>query len=212
MKIYAISGLGADKRVFQYLTLDYTIITIDWIEPLKNEPIHEYAKRLSAIINTNEPYILMGVSFGELIAVELSKILNPKLTILISSAETKDELKTSYRLFGKTKIGNILPKGLFNPPKRLAKYVFGAKNHTLLNQILDDTDLYFAKWATNQLTKWNNTTRVKNCFKISGENDKLIRPSKTTNTTIVKDGEHFMLVDKANEVSETINKLVLHTI
>ena len=39
MKLYAISGLGADKRVFQYLDLDYELIHIDWIPPLKGERI-----------------------------------------------------------------------------------------------------------------------------------------------------------------------------
>lgn len=39
MKIYGISGLGADKRVFQFLTLNYEFISIDWITPNKNETI-----------------------------------------------------------------------------------------------------------------------------------------------------------------------------
>ena len=50
MKIYAISGLGADKRVFQFLKLEHEFIPIDWIDPLKNESIAEYAKRFSSII------------------------------------------------------------------------------------------------------------------------------------------------------------------
>ncbi|MGB0839278.1 MAG: hypothetical protein ACPGXL_04005 [Chitinophagales bacterium] len=33
MKLYGISGLGADQRVFQYLNLDCELIPLDWIEP-----------------------------------------------------------------------------------------------------------------------------------------------------------------------------------
>ena len=39
MKIYGISGLGADKRVFKYLKLDFDFIPIDWIDPLKDKLI-----------------------------------------------------------------------------------------------------------------------------------------------------------------------------
>ena len=47
MKLYAISGLGADQRVFKYLTLDCEIIPLEWIDPQKNEPLENYAIRLS---------------------------------------------------------------------------------------------------------------------------------------------------------------------
>ena len=87
MKVYGISGLGADKRVFEKLTLDLELIPIDWITPYKNERIEDYAKRLSKKIDKKEEFIIIGVSFGGLIATEISKILKSKLTILISSAE-----------------------------------------------------------------------------------------------------------------------------
>lgn len=115
MKIYGISGLGADERVFKFLNLKFEFVPISWIEPLKNETIENYSKRLSKIIDSKKDFCLIGVSFGGLIAVEISKILNPKLTILISSAHTKDELRPIYRWFGKTKLIKIIPTFLFDP-------------------------------------------------------------------------------------------------
>lgn len=46
MKIFAISGLGANKRVFKYLKLNLQIVLIEWINPLKNKKNDDYAKRL----------------------------------------------------------------------------------------------------------------------------------------------------------------------
>ena len=46
MKIFAISGLGADKRGFKYLTLDHELIAVEWIKPKMKETIIEYSKRL----------------------------------------------------------------------------------------------------------------------------------------------------------------------
>ena len=206
MKLYGISGLGADKRVFEYLTLDCTLIPIEWIEPLKNETIENYSIRFSKSINREEDFGIMGVSFGGLIAVEISKRLNPKLTILISSAETKKELRTIYRIIGKTRLLKIIPQFLFDPPRIIANWVFGAKKKKLLNQFLDDTDLKFAKWAVNELTNWKNNEKLSNpILKIGGTNDKLIPPLKDNNQRLIDKGEHFMIVDKADEISRIIN-------
>lgn len=209
MKIYGISGLGADKRVFDSLTLDFEFVPIDWITPNKNESIESYSKRLSSVIDNKNEFCLIGVSFGGLIVTEISKILKPKTTILISSAHTKSELRAIFRWFGKTKLIKLIPATLFDPPRWIARYLFGAKNYKLLNDILDDTDLSFAKWAVNELINWKNTNQSDNVLKINGTKDKLIPPKGNTEMELINNGEHFMIVDRANEVSKIINdKLV----
>lgn len=205
MKVYGISGLGADKRVFDFLTLDFEFIPVDWIKPNKNEPIKNYSKRLSSVIDTKNDFCLIGVSFGGLIATEISKILNPKMTILISSAHTKNELRPIFRWFGKTKLIKLIPTSLFDPPRLIVRYLFGAKNSKLLNDILDDTDLSFVKWSVNELINWNNVTQLKNVVKINGTNDKLIPPKGNTIMELIYNGGHFMIVDKADELSKMIN-------
>jgi len=67
MNAYFISGLGADKRIFSKLKLSekINIIHVDWINPDRNETLEAYSKRLSRIIDTSQPFALVGVSFGE---------------------------------------------------------------------------------------------------------------------------------------------------
>ena len=206
MKIYGISGLGADKRVFKFLNLEHEFIPIDWIDPLKNESISAYSKRLSSIIDTSEKFCVLGVSFGGLIAVEISKFLKPELTILISSAETRQELPLIYRILGKTKIVKIIPSKLLDPPRWIANILFGTKKVELLNEILDDTDLKFTKWAIQELSSWENEQRVEKVLKIVGTKDKLIPLKSIKNIRLVKDGGHLMIIDNAKEVSEIINQ------
>ena len=83
MKIFAISGLGADKRVFKYLILEHDLIPIEWIKPKEKEPIIEYSKRLIKEygIGNEQEFGILGVSFGGLIATEISKLTKPKFTI-----------------------------------------------------------------------------------------------------------------------------------
>lgn len=207
MKIYGISGLGADKRVFKYLTLEHELIPVDWIKPKPKETIIEYSKRLikEYEIGKTSEFGILGVSFGGLIATEISKLTNPKFTILISSVETRKELSGIIKFAGKSKLIELIPKSLLNPPKAIAHFIFGTKKKELLNSILDDTDLIFAKWAIRELMNWKNQSEIPNLIKIGGTKDKLL-PPKGKNTILIEKGEHFMIVDKANEISEIINR------
>jgi len=179
MKLFAISGLGADKRVFKYLTLEYDLIPVEWIKPEVKEPIIEYSKRLIKEygIGNKEEFGILGVSFGGLIATEISKLTKPKFTILISSIETRAELSGIIKLAGKSKLIELIPEKLLNPPKAIAYFMFGTKNKKLLNSILDDTDLNFIKWAIRELLNWKNKSKLPNLIKIGGSKDKLL-PSK----------------------------------
>lgn len=208
MKIYCISGLGADERVFKYLNLNHEIIPLAWIKHDKNESLESYASKMASKINTNEDFGILGVSFGGLVAVEISKILNPKVTILISSVATRNELSPLLKGVGKMNVVKYLPSKIFNPPKKIAHFLFGTENKELLNKILDDTDLGFTKWAINELLNWKNTTKPSSMIKISGTNDKLLPPTKSDNTILIEKGEHFMIVDKAKEISEIINERI----
>lgn len=205
MKLYAISGLGVDSRLFKFLKLDCDLVPIDWIKPKSKEKMKDYAIRLSNQINTNEDFGLLGVSFGGLMAMELSQLLNPKFTILISSAETKNELRPVYRWIGRLNLIDLLPLAFFKIPKFPASYLFGTQNKTLLYAILEDTDPYFTRWALHVLMSWDNTKRLKNILKISGKNDKLIPAENQYNTMILEHHGHFIIVDQAEEITRRIN-------
>ncbi len=209
MKIFAISGLGADKRVFKYLTLEHELIPVEWIKPKSKEPIIEYSKRLikEYEIGTKEEFGILGVSFGGLIATEISKLTKPKFTILISSVETRTELSGLIKFVGKSKLIELIPEKLLNPPKVIASLMFGTKNTELLNSILDDTDLTFTKWAIRELLNWKNKSQLQNLIKVSGTKDKLL-PPKGDNNILIDKGEHFMIVDRAKEVSDIINRQI----
>ncbi len=204
MKLYAISGLGADKRVFKNLRLEAELVHLDWIAPLKNENLAQYAKRMSENIDSTEEFALMGVSFGGMVAVEISKILKPKITILLSSAEVRQEIPVWFRIASHLHFLKWLPSSAFNIPSFIANWFMGTKNKQLLRQILDDADKDFYKWSVNALVTWNNTSRIPNALKISGEKDRLLPPGK--NCIVLKNAHHFMVLDRAEEVSVIINK------
>ncbi|HQV56104.1 MAG TPA: alpha/beta hydrolase, partial [Chitinophagaceae bacterium] len=84
-KVYFISGLGADKRAFSFLDLSFCEpIFIDWIKPVDNESLYQYAMRLKEQINEPSP-IIVGVSFGGMLATEIAKSDASAKVIIISS-------------------------------------------------------------------------------------------------------------------------------
>lgn len=207
MKLFAISGLGADDRVFKYLKLEHEIVPVLWIPSIEGETIINYTKRLIERYElANETnFGILGVSFGGLVAVEMSKLIKPKFTILISSIETANELSVFLKLVGKSGVMKLIPKRLLDPPRGVDRFMFGTDKKELLNSILDDSDLNFTKWAVNELVNWNTIERLPKLIKISGAKDKML-PPKGKNTILIPEGEHFMIVDRAEEVSAIINE------
>ena len=178
LTIYAISGLGADERAFQYLQLDFHIRVLPWICPQKNESFQAYASRFSEQINESKPFALLGVSFGGMLAVELNTILKPAFTIIISSAAVKTELPLITDVAGICKLIKIIPATFLKLPGFMAYWLFGAREFShrrLLNEILKDTDPYFLKWAILKIVKWNSSKAPANLFRIHGKKDRLIR-------------------------------------
>lgn len=110
MTVYFLSGLGADERAFKKLVLpdSWKINHIAWPAIDDNETLVSYAKKIRLLINTQEKFVLVGLSFGGIMAVELNKIIQPQLTIIISSIATKSALPFSFKLIAATKFNKYL--------------------------------------------------------------------------------------------------------
>ena len=127
--IYIISGLGADKRMFQNFSFEgFEVVHIDWILPLDNETLQNYALRISENIS-DENSILIGLSFGGILSVEISKIKKFKKVFLLSSAKTKFEIPFYYRVLGKLNLLRIIPSSILKKVNSLTYLVFGAKTN-----------------------------------------------------------------------------------
>lgn len=208
-KIYIFSGLGVDKRVFDNIDFSgLNIAFVDWIDPLKNETFESYAKRISKDFESNS--ILIGLSFGGMLAVEVSKIIPVKKVILIASAKNKNEIPKWFLLAGRLNLNNLVPSTLLKTTNFIINWLFGATTSTeklLLKNIIKDTDPTFLKWAIDQIVNWKNLSVPQNCIHIHGTNDRIL-PSKNLKIDYkIKNGGHFMTVNKAKEIEVIIKKL-----
>lgn len=205
--IYLFSGLGADYRAFENLDLPgYKLVYIRWIEPAKDETMDQYARRLTAQITTRNP-ILVGLSFGGMMAVEVSKIIATDKIILISSAKIKEELAAGKSFFLKTGMYKYLPGSMIRGTNFMVYRLFGARSSAdkaLLAAIMEDTDPRFFRWAMKQMAHWQNDTIPSDLIHIHGTADKIIPYSNVKADYTIEGGGHLMVFNHAAAISRII--------
>jgi pimeloyl-ACP methyl ester carboxylesterase len=204
--VYIFSGLGADKRVFQNMDFsEFNANFVEWIVPKENEKIESYAQRLTEKINHEKP-VLVGLSFGGIIATEIAKIIETEKVILIASAKNKTEIPNYFRIAGKLKLHKLLPA------KLISFWFFGAENETdkkILTEILKDTNEKFLKWAIDKIVTWKSQTVNGNSIHIHGTSDRIL-PIKFINWNIkIENGGHFMTLNKAEELTKIVRNEIL---
>lgn len=210
--IYCVSGLGADERVFQKLQFEgYQPIHICWVEPEPRESIAEYAKRLTTQIKSERP-ILIGLSFGGIIAVEMAKHIDTEKVILISSTKNEREVPFYFKLFRWLPIYRILPARLMLWFGQLfASWFFSLETSAerkLFQAILFDTNARFFKWAIHQVVMWKNELIPQNIYHIHGKSDRIFPFRFVSEDFSVDNGGHFMIMNRAELVSNLIQKIV----
>jgi pimeloyl-ACP methyl ester carboxylesterase len=209
--IYFFSGLGVDDRVFRDIDLTgFDVTFVQWITPLRSESIEAYSRRLSQEIRGDHP-VLIGLSFGGMIAMEISKHIAVEQVILIASAKTKKEIPFYYRMAGLFRLHKLVPIGLLRNPTLLNNWAFGVKNagdKRLFREILQDTDPVFLRWAINEVVRWKNPVIGSNVVHIHGTADKLLPFAFVKADIAVKGGEHFMTVTRSLEMTRILREVL----
>ncbi len=214
MNIYFIPGLGVDNRVFRKIILPhgFNAFYFEWILPISiEEPIEEYAKRLVQSINIKAPYILVGLSFGGIIAKELQAFLKPEKTILISSVSCSDQLPWYFKMDKYLSIHRLLPAFFMKTPNPFLQWIFGIKTpeeKALFSLILKDTDDKILRWSLRAIVHWRNEKKGYNIIHVHGTMDKLLPFRFVDADYKIEGGEHFMVYSKATEISALLTKLI----
>lgn len=210
-KVYFISGLGADKRAFSFLDLSFCEpIFIDWIQPVKNESLSAYALRLKEQIKDADP-IIVGVSFGGMLATEMAKSDSSVKAILISSNKTKKEFPGIFMIGKYVPLYKWIPSAFLKRASLFRRLFFGPKGERqkkIFHQILNDTDTRFTKWAVYSILHWKNTVVPLNVTHIHGTSDKLLPYRLVKADYTINKGTHLMIMNHPLEISELLKKII----
>ncbi len=209
--IYCISGLGADERAFSRLKVEgYHLICLPWLTPLPKENITEYATRMSKGITAENP-ILMGLSFGGMMSIEISKLIPVEKIILISSIKSNKEMPKWMRLAGSLKLNRILPMRSSRLTEPIQNRFIGITlpdEIELVRSYRKNAPQVYMDWAINEVLNWRNDLQPSPIYHVHGDADKIFPLDKLTPNYIIKDGGHFMIMNKAEEVNAALQKIL----
>lgn len=212
--IYLIPGMGANTKIFEYIKLpenDYVMHFIEWELPERNESLSDYAFRMTKKI-THEKPILFGVSFGGILVQEMSKFVEVKKVVVVSSVLHETEFPKRMKFAKMTKAYKLVPTQLFSDVEKLAKYAFGetAVNRVdLYKKYMSISDKKYLDWAIENIINWKQSQSIDNIIHIHGSHDKVFPIENIKGNVIkVKNGTHVMIINKYKWFNENLPKLL----
>lgn len=189
-------------------------VYLEWIIPLKGESIGSYAKRMCDQLSPQasvaaqaipaDPPVLMGVSFGGMMAIEMAKYIPGAKVILISSIKSRKELPAGTWLAAMIGLYRLIPA---KPPawmRSISNYFLGAEGEEefrLSNEFIEDVDPVYLRWAIKQIVCWKNEWQPPVLYHIHGSKDRTFPLNRVEATHVVKGGGHFMVMNRANELN-----------
>ncbi len=208
--IYCVPGLSASSKIFEFIKLpkeDFEIHLLEWLIPESiNETIEHYAKRMCETI-TEKNVVLMGVSFGGVMAQEMSKIIHPKKIILISSIKNKNELPKRLKLAKSSRVYKLFPTNKITSIENFMSFVFGEMAKKRIEQYkiyLSVRDELYLKWSVYNVLHWQQEETLPNILHIHGIADRIFPFKHVKNSIEIEKGSHVMVLNRASEISKII--------
>ncbi len=213
--IYFMPGLAASPAIFENIKLPpdkFECFYLEWLLPIKNEPLAAYALRLTENIKHDNP-VLIGVSFGGVIVQELAKIIKVRKVVIISSVRCNAEFPRRMRFAKSLHAYHFFPTALISKVSWFAKVARGdnmiTRRLVLYDKFLSVRDKKYLDWALKSIILWDRAEPDADVIHIHGDADEVF-PSKYLKDFIpVKGGKHIMIINKAKWLNENLPLLIL---
>src|SRR6185437_1901729 len=209
--IYCISGFGADERVFSKLDFgDNDIHFIQWKIPEQHETIESYANRMRQDIQHANP-ILIGLSFGGMISIEIAKLISIEKVVLLSSISTRYELPLFMRIAGKLRLNRIIPMKPYAILEPIENYNLGVETKEqkiLLREYRRNLNLQYSNWALNEVVNWKNEWIPPNLVHIHGTKDHIFPINYVKADYRIKGAGHLLPMNNAAEVNVILKEII----
>lgn len=210
--LYFVPGLAANTKIFEYISLSeehFELHFLDWLLPTSiNETIQEYAERMCANIQHKNP-ILVGVSFGGVMAQEMSKLIDCKKVIIISSIKTNKELPKRLKIAQLTRAYKLFPSKIIANIESYEHYFFNnylKKRAELYKLYLSIRDKQYLQWAIYNVLHWQQKEPLPNVVHIHGNKDEVFPVKHIKKHIEVENGTHVMILNKAKTISKILEK------
>lgn len=211
MKIYAISGLGANEKVFEKLKIppNFEWMYIPWLIPARDEEVSSYAFKMAHTIDDSKEFILLGLSFGGIIAQEIAKIKRPRKLILISTIKANSEKPFWIQINRVIPLYKIFPYILLNKGPLVGWFSMVRQclnpDRPNLARLYSMRDECYTRWAFKQVVYWDSKENLEcEVYHIHGTGDFIFPIWNIKNAIKIKGGGHLAVYEKAELVSKEL--------
>ncbi len=153
LPIYLLPGMTADFPLYnRLLPLLPNAKVVEFIAPIPGEALSDYAARMAPLFVA--PCFIGGVSFGSILALEISRLVQPAGCILISGIQKPSELPPwlrAWRLIGGRYSAHVLK--LVGDSARMVPRAFRTAATLRLTK-LGGTEGSWHRWATSAVLDW----------------------------------------------------------
>jgi len=208
--IYFMPGLAASPKIFENLSLptdQYELYYLTWLKPLSiKESLANYAKRLCKEIKHSN-IVLIGVSFGGIVIQEMSKYVDVKKLIIISSIKSYNEFSNNFRFAKKLKAYSLFPTKVISNFDKFKYFFIGKylkKKAKLYETYLSERDELYLNWSIRNVLLWKQEYPIEGLVHIQGTKDPIFPVKKIKNYIAIKGGTHAMILLRAKKISKII--------
>lgn len=195
--IYFISGLGATRVAFENTKVPqgWSMHFIDWIEVTdEDESLVSYVQRLAKQVKHRNP-VFAGLSFGGIMAMELTKMYNGSFTIMLSSFRDKGDLALSMRVLLSMKAYKLIPNIEMNAIRKLVRKAYAVSSKVTeakLVEMMGHESPMFLRWACKQIDLYeHDLPKEVELYPIIGTSDKLVDLWDNAEIMEIPNGTHI---------------------
>lgn len=213
MRVLLITGFALDKRAFSLMDLPEGYEALDLIPVRKGETLRDYAGRMAGEIGLKPGDIIGGVSLGGMIALEMSRIVDVRGTLIIASATHPRHIRKRFKMWSPIApwVPDSLVRLIFKSiPKVLAfQNMLGAKEQALLVDIMGNFPPALLKAFPMMMMRWRGCRPPARFRHLHSTGDWLIKPAGDPQTlTLIPGRNHLITVSHPREVREWLLRTV----
>jgi pimeloyl-ACP methyl ester carboxylesterase len=213
MHVVGIPGLGGDARLFAPLARHLPVRVAPWLPVRSRDSVGDYAQRLTACDLMQRRPLVVGVSMGGMIALELARRLPVAGVVLISSCRSADAIAPGLRRAeGWTRpwhpqlvrMARAIPPGIWyrsslrRPWHRMVAAAMAA-----------DCDPHLASWAAQAICRWPGVPAPDHpLLRIHGDEDRLIPLVRLDGhpDLVLRGGGHLSVMTRAAQIAPLIDR------
>lgn len=212
LRLIFIPGMGADERLFvpqREHGLDFEVPRFPVPEP--DDDMARYARRIRDLLELDGPCVLVGVSFGGMVAYELAAMCPAKCVLLIASCRDRRAIPRYYD--AAEWVSRWIPDPLIRrrceaSGRMIARLEALSDEHDhLVRAMSRDVPVPFLRRVGRMILRWRPPERLPCPVRaIHGARDRIIPVRRVRPDEIVDDGGHLISLTHAERVNRFIER------